>query len=634
MVAGGGGASFVSDAKTFGFTFALHDAFSKPLAAAKKGWNAMTDSVVKGGKKAQTTFRSLGDKIHRFTSYVNENTKSLQSFVKTLSAIALTGGAAIIGGVIAGLGALLLYGIRLEHQIAQLATVTDASNGSMARMTTTARNMSMAYGESMEETLKMVSAIAEIRPVMAKGTMSFNEFVSASQAYGYSIGQNGEAVAGLFSKMEKLGMSSHGIRRLGDAMKYWADTTGLTNSEMMSLVESTEGILKMLPKGARETAGVELTGLAGVFKGVLGDPGDLMEMFKKMDNVLEANPLRDFVAKGLTGGMDELQRLLGAGDYRSIMKAMASSAQHFDRNLIRTLGPELENFTGINAESMLALSQLNAEAIDSMMNTDRMKGSVERANKRRMDTLMHRWEVLKQKFLEVVARVSGPLTNFLTKIMKPLEDVLMGVANSMNSFVTSLDKTSGGNTGWLEQLSVAAGKFWEALSSNATIHSWWDKLIKAIKEYEWGDFDRWLGEKILGPSIRQGFVYALLGGSSLSPQEQAAQDIATAINNVPRDADARKQIILLRDTIKSIGQGGARGPMMQEEVIVNARRDKVITQDEVMGTKDKPGLISSGLAAMLRRAGIRDNAMDTAAEWTLILMMMDLMAATGHSGID
>jgi len=500
-----------SDIRTFEWTISLKDMFSKPMKSVRTEWQKTTEAGSRRSKQLKASIADLSKGFKKFTKDLKDNVTQVKSFSKAIVAgLSLIGVGALAVGLLGALKSLIMVGIEWEEQTMSLVEVTNAWGGSVERLGAQARQLSVYLGEDYEKTVAMVKAMQEVRPEFQKGAGSFAEFSRATVEYATATGQSVESVAGLYAETERLTGKTHGLRRLGDAMKYWADQTNLTNSEMQSIAASTNKLLLMTGKTGDAAVGIQgqLIGVSAIFAQAMGDPQALNQTFTEMHNILADSPLRDFVAGALPGGMSALDEALKAGDYATVFEAMSRAAEAKKDQLAAKglsflqIAEHMQAETGMSAEMLQALTNVQSETIMQQLEDEKVRNAANKAAKRRLDTTMRKWNQVKQMFLNVIARLSGPLMKFMKTLIDPLFKFFTGLAEAVDTFVASLAKTEGMDMSFWERMKTAIKAFWEELGGQQYIEDIWSRVTSWLMAHDAG---KWLADTLLRPALRATF---------------------------------------------------------------------------------------------------------------------------------
>ena len=103
---------------------------------------------------------------------------------------------------------------------------------------------------------------------------------------------------------------------------------------------------------------------------------------------------------------------------------------------------------------------------------------------------------MKQRFVELIRKVSKPLTDLIEKNMKPLEAILRKIADAAELAFIELTKPLGEDETILSRLVDSVKVFWDDLTSDSQMNQFAESFKKTM-----ATVGQWLGKNVLAPAI-------------------------------------------------------------------------------------------------------------------------------------
>lgn len=615
-----------SDRRTFMWTVGLNDKFSRPMKNVRTQWTQATVAGRRSAQRFQRGIKKTGKQLRNFTADMKDSVTQVKSFSKVIvGALSLIGVGALAVGLIGALKKIVVGILEVEDQTRSLLSVTSAADGSMDALSRTAISLSDKLGENYETTVQMVQAMADIRPYADGAAGSFNEFANAVTTYTSATDASVDSIAELYAETERLTGETHGLRRLGDAMKYWADKSVLTNNEIQGVAKSVNSLLMMMPQGQRAGAQRQLVGLSAIFANAMGDPAALQQMFTEIIDVTGDGgaKLRAFVAESIPGGVPGLEKALAEGNYSVIFEALVKSArlkkQQLGGNLLR-YGGDIQDMYGMDAQMIQALANVDPGTIAEQLAGAEKQKEAQAASEKRLNTVLKLWNRIKNTFINLIVRISAPLRKMIDKLVTPLNNLFDSLADSATTFVDKLVELTGDadfkNADFIGKIRQIAALLWETLSGDKHLQDFYKRIKSWFEQQQIG---LWLGEKILYPALATVFSDWVAEKILRSPEERAATERATQQQRV-------------RDMLASSGPMTALTNTYSPQELRDmqaALGDWKIFFRDVRKMVSIHGRDPATLAG--RSAGTNyPKALDTAEEWAVALQMYDMLVGQGE----
>jgi len=491
-----------ADARAFNWIIGVTDKASKPMKTIGATWTKVAASAAKESQRFKSGVTGVGGELKRMAKDLQSTGRQLKSFGGAIkNVLAMFGIGVAVVGLIGGLKTAIKWAFEFKLAIDDLIPAVDVASGAMASLSEDVRHFAVTTGESYENTVKWLGALAEIRPY----SRDFRNFADSVLIYADATGQSRESTAELFVNIEKLtGSKPFELRKLGNAMKYWADTSSMTNSEVMQLAGSFNDFLLLTPGKKDPMLVSRLVGLGAALKDVGGNAGDvagiLGELRKEEGDLTFAQ--RGFLGRRGGMGFSEVSKAFAAKKPEQVFRALVTAAKDYAndpnvKNLLATAPQQVEDMTGFPATLIAQLAKIPMDKLtDKALQAAEASENAHKSWLKRQASVERRWNRIVMRFKDMISRVAAPLADLMEKQLKPIEKILEVITDAAGKAITALTSTSTPGETIFSKLADAAKVFWETLSSNSQMQEFYKKFQQTIV-----DSKDWLATNFFAPLL-------------------------------------------------------------------------------------------------------------------------------------
>jgi hypothetical protein len=486
-----------ADARSFQWIIGIKDLASKPLKAVGLTWNKMTKSATREGNKFKSQVKHMGDSLKRMAKDLRSTGKQLKSFGGIVKNVAAMFGVGVLAfGLIAGIKKAIELIFAFQMSLDTLIPTVDTTSGALKGLSSDMLTLSTITGENFEQTAQWVAQLAEVKPY----GKDFLDFSKAVLTYADATNQSREAVGGLFVRLEQVSGMKFDVRRMGDAMKYWADQSSLTNAEIMGLAGSFEDLLLRMPgvEGGEQLMG-RLIGLGVAVQEAGGQATDVNRALTDLMDVYNVQQRAFLGRAGMTGA--EITAAFEAGNPEQVFRALVKAAKSVDPQLIATMPQLVEQITGFPAPMVAALAKIPIEKIsDAALDAAVKSKAAHDAFNKRQAMIERRWARMKQQFVVLITKIAEPLAKLLNKVLKPLEKLLKKITTAASKAINVLVQPLGDDETIFDRLKESATTFWQELTGKGQMDAFKEKFQATMQI-----IGKWLGKNVIAPAI--GFAW-------------------------------------------------------------------------------------------------------------------------------
>lgn len=406
---------------------------------------------------------------------------------------------AVIGGII---GAIRAY-FRFDKVVRSLNTTMGDNAAIMRTSSSMVQGLTGYLDLSREEIAAMTRQLGDLRITMNQ--KAFRQLTMDTIHLSKSMDVASGSVIDLFDTFDKIyGLPHHRFRNIAASLKFVQEQSGLTGEEVIGLAKSFEDLLARVTagaKGAKETALVEMTAMAGAMKKVGIDITPLGQMFSeslKEHSEKGALYLSSIVENtGFT--MDEVQKRMRAGDMILPLELTIQKLKRLTPEYIRINEERLEEELGLNFAQMMRLRKLRVGDVRVMVKQAKIEAKRATLHKKRalatQAAIERVWNRLKRAWEKLVLTFGGMLARLLERYGKPMTEWLIGIIQRFEKWIAvAVDPSKGGKlTEWLESawgwikkqlwpamVDVGRAMLW-IVGQVKKLIEWWNSLSKTEK---------------------------------------------------------------------------------------------------------------------------------------------------------